>query len=360
MRRLIQFEMRKLFSRRLAQASLALLLLLSLLLGVSTWRNMYAFDGKSREGTGAAAVEIDQAIAENYAGILTDEKVQQILSEFAPDPTLDLHGMNAAYLYQNALQSSVALRFSDLNGGWNGVGVSDVFGDEEIRVGYVYGWLSTSQNLAKLFLVLSLVLVILLAPVFGGEYGGVDNLILTSRYGRTKCAAAKLLAAMLSALLVTALLAAANLALALVLYGADGLDCSILLAPVEFVEGYIPFNLTCGAMLAYQVLLAFTGAVSVAGLTHALSALCQSPLTALAASAALYLFPVLLPVPETSWVFRFVSLLPVYHAQFRSLMSVEQMANGWLHAVWAVPVSLALACAGALLARRAFAKHQVC
>lgn len=68
---------------------------------------------------------------------LTDNKVQQMMSEFKP--TQDLHGMNAKYIYQNALQSSVFSHFADIDGSWNGLSVADVFGDKEIKVGYVNG-----------------------------------------------------------------------------------------------------------------------------------------------------------------------------------------------------------------------------
>ena len=79
MKKLIQFELRKIFSKRLTQVTLIALLLLSFLLGFSAYQNMYAFDGKNREGTGRTAVEIDKSVAEKYEGILTDEKVQQMI-----------------------------------------------------------------------------------------------------------------------------------------------------------------------------------------------------------------------------------------------------------------------------------------
>lgn len=101
MSRLIQFELRKIFSRRLTQTALVLILLLSVLLGFSGYQNKYAFDGKSREGTGKTAVEIDKEIAAKYEGLLTEEKVQQMMSDFAP--RTDLHGMNAAYYTRRGL-----------------------------------------------------------------------------------------------------------------------------------------------------------------------------------------------------------------------------------------------------------------
>lgn len=186
MRILIHFELRKIFSKKLTEIALIAILLLSVLFGFSTYQNKYAFGGKSDGGAGKTAVEIDKEIAAKYEGILTDEKVQQMMNDFAPKS--DLHGMNAAYLYQNAMQSAAFARFSDMNGNWNGLSVSDVFGDEEIKIGYTDGWLSTSQNMVKIFIVLSLAIVIMIAPVFSCEYEGVDNIILTSKYGKTETA----------------------------------------------------------------------------------------------------------------------------------------------------------------------------
>ena len=137
MKKLIYFELRKIFSKRLSMVTLIGILLFSALLSFSTYQNKYAFDQNAGEGSGKAAVEIDKEIAAKYEGILTDEKVRQMMSDFAP--TSDLHGLNAAYIYQNAMQSAAFSRFSDLNGNWNGLSVSDVFGNEEIKIGYVDG-----------------------------------------------------------------------------------------------------------------------------------------------------------------------------------------------------------------------------
>ncbi len=357
MRRLTYFELRKIFSRRLTQIAFLVVLLLSFLLGFSSYQNKYAFDGNSNEGSGKTAVEIDQEIASKYGGILTDEKVRQMMTDFAPKN--DLHGMNAAYLYQNAMQSAAFTRFSDLDGNWNGRSVSDVFGDEEVRIGYVDGWLSTSGNMTEVFIVLSLAIIVMTAPVFAGEYEGVDNIILTSKYGRTKCTAAKAAASILAAVLTTALTAAFNLILAFVFYGKAGLDCSILFAPASYVEGSIPFNITCGTLLKYQIALAFTCALSITGITLLISAVSRRQIAALVASASIFLFPILLPVSETNPLFRTIGLLPVYHVQFISLMSVEQMSNGMLYAVWAIPTALILLSLGIFVSRRAFAHHQV-
>lgn len=116
----------------------AAVFLLSLGLFFSTLQGMHAFDGKSAEGTGRTAVAIDKKIASEYEGILTDEKVQQMMSEFKI--TQDLHGLNAKYIYINALQSAAFSHFSDMDGKWNGLSVADVYGDKEINIGLKKVW----------------------------------------------------------------------------------------------------------------------------------------------------------------------------------------------------------------------------
>lgn len=357
MKELILFELRKIVSRRLSLAALTGILLFSALLSFSTYQNKYAFDQNAGQGSGKEAVEIDKKIAAKYEGILTDEKVRQMMSDFAP--ASDLHGLNAVYVYQNAMQSAVSFRFSDKDGNWNGLSVSDVFGEEKIKIGYVDGWLSTSRNMVKTFVALALAVIVMIAPVFSGEYEGVDNIILTSKYGKTKCAAAKVIAGILAALLATALAAALDLILALIFYGTEGLDCSILFAPVDYVEAFVPFNISCGTLLRYQILLAFTGTLSVTGITLFLSAVSKNQMVALAAATTVFLFPVLLPVTEENPLFRWIGLLPVYHVLAVSLLSVEQMGNGMLYAIWAVPAALLFLGSGAVLSRRIFARHQV-
>ena len=266
------------------------------------------------------------------------------MSDFAP--TSDLHGLSAIYVYQNAMQSAAFSRFSDEEGKWNGLSVSDVFGNEEIKIGYVDGWLSTSRNMVRVFVALALAVIIMLAPIFSGEYEGVDNIILTSKYGKTKCATAKVVAGIITAVFTTTLVAAFNLLFAFVFYGTEGLDCSILFAPSEYVEAFIPFNITCWTLLKYQI-------------TLLMSAISKNQIVALVAVMAIFLFPVLLPITEANPLFRLVGLLPIYHVLAISLLSVEQMSNGMLYAIWAIPAALLFLGVGAGISRRVFAKHQV-
>ncbi len=358
MKDLTRFELRKVLERPIIWGGLLLVLLFSLLLSYSSYWNMYAFDPLLQmEGKGKTAVEINKAAAARYDGILTDEKVQQMLSDLAPKTRPG--GINAIYLGVNAVWSAVAPHFSNPEGHWNGATVSDVYGDEVIKIGYVDGWLTTSSNMVQIFIILSFVLILAVSPVFSGEYGGVDSIILTARYGRSKCAAAKIAASLITSAGAFIVIAGVNLLFAFLFYGKEGLDCSILFAPLEFTERFIPFNITVGELLCYQILLGFTNVISVTGIALALSALSKNQLSAFAVCAALYMLPIFVPVPETSGFFHILALLPLFHVQFVSLMAIEQMGSGLLYAVWALPVSVLFIVTGGVIAYKAFAAHQV-
>ena len=66
MKKLILFELRKVFSKRLSLIVLVGILLFSVLISFSTYQNKYAYDSVSAEGAGKTAVEIDKEIAAKF------------------------------------------------------------------------------------------------------------------------------------------------------------------------------------------------------------------------------------------------------------------------------------------------------
>ena len=66
-----------------------------------------------------------------------------------------------------------------------------------------------------------------------------------------------------------------------------------------------------------------------------------------------------LPISETSALYRIIVLMPLFYSQYISIMSVEQMHNGMLYAVWSIPVAIALVVIGSIISHKAFSKHQV-
>lgn len=178
-------------------------------------------------------------------------------------------------------------------------------------------------------------------------------------FGKTQEITTEIDGQVLSAVFITTLVVIFNLLIAVAIYGTEGLDCSILFAPIDFLEGYIPFNITCGTVLKYQILLAFMSAISVTGIVLILSAVCKSQMIAFVISAAIHVIPIMLPISETSALYRIIVLMPLFYSQYISIMSVEQMHNGMLYAVWSIPVAIALVVIGSIISHKAFSKHQV-
>ncbi|GFI60952.1 hypothetical protein IMSAG049_00102 [Clostridiales bacterium] len=357
MRKLVKFELKKIMKRKITIVGLLAVLSFNILLIFSTFNNMYSFDGVSRQESSLAAVALDKEIANKYSGILTDELVQRMLNDF--EPKMDLHGMNAKYLYLNSTQSSVFSRFADIDGKWNGLSVADFFGNDEISIGYVNGWLSVSTYMVKITIVLAIMLIIATASIFSGEYGSTDSLILTSLYGKTKCPSSKIISAFLATTVITAFFIILNIVSALLIYGTDGLGCSILFAPQSFADTYIPFNITCGTLIKYQIILIFCGILASVGFTLFMSAVCKNSITALVTSVAVFMLPILLPMQETSSIFRLLALMPLYQLQFVSLMSIEQLSNGCLYAIMAIPASVIIAVPCCIISAKVFSNHQV-
>ena len=98
---------------------------------------------------------------------------------------------------------------------------------------------------------------------------------------------------------------------------------------------------------------------SLTGIVLILSAVCKSQMIAFVISAAIHVIPIMLPISETSALYRIIVLMPLFYSQYISIMSVEQMHNGMLYAVWSIPVAIALVVIGSIISHKAFSKHQV-
>lgn len=345
MRQLVYFEMKKIFTGKLTFICAALVLLLAI----------SSFSSQSLSSIGS-----EHALAAKYKGLLDDEKVQQMLSDFMPSQA-DLDkwkGLSVINIGLNSMQSAVHSFFANDDGTWNGKTVADVFGSRQIRVGYHLSWFELSQTITRLNLALCCMIIVIISPVFSSEYGGMDNLILTSRYGKSKCAVAKILSAFLTAVLITAFYLLLLLLAAFIFYGTEGLDSSILFSG-GYLSTYIPFNISCGTMLAYQIALTFSGIITLTGISLLISAAGRTQIASLITSALFFLAPLLLSATEQNPLFKVVGLLPVYQIQFSLLMSIEQIKGNLLYAVWAFPTAAITAASGSLISLRFFAKHQV-
>lgn len=351
MKTLIRYERNKILINRFAVFSLVLVFAFSLLLSITSMNQFYAFDGVSKEGSGLKAIQIEKELDQKYGGEFTDETMQNMLNDYAV--LRQSNGVNPKYIYLNSFQSSVFARFVDVDGNWNGLHVQDVYGKDALQIGFVQGWLKTSSTLSVVLLFYGIVLIFLLSPVFAGEYGGMYCLLLSSKYGRTKCPKAKVLASLQVGIFFLFLLCLLHLGFAYIVYGKQGLDCSILFSSIDFVEDYA-LPLTCGQLLLFQILIALFSVMAIVGITLWLSSIFQTPLFACLITLVLFGIPMMIPTGSNGMLETLCLYTPIHGLQFQTLFNrQEYMAFG------IVPVCVILLCVGGRYAEYKFSSREI-
>lgn len=364
MSNLIKFEIKKMVSQKIFLVGLALIVFYNIMLfrSESVPSMSVLPDINSDLVYGINAVELDKGIASKYEGLLTDNKVQQMLSDFYSQPLYErFGGLRVDSIPRNSMQVAVQSRFANADGSWSGNTVRDVFGDSEILVGYTSGWLATSAYMIKVIIALGFLMILLIAPVFSGEYAGMDALILTSKYGKSKCISAKITASYLVAFLITALFVFTNVVLAHICYGSDGLNASVGFAANRFFES-IPVDISCGSLLQYQILLSFTSIMTIAGATMLISSLTKNAFIALAISVVIQVLPLALSASEQSPMYKFIVLSPVLQGQLVSILTIGKATLFGIsahHAMMALPLAVAIGILSCMMTRRVFRRHQV-
>lgn len=398
---LVRFELKKLLVRRTSLIACAgILVMLCGIMTLNIVQTKTASDtGEVLNGTAAIAHQKEKAAA--HEGVLTVERVQdevvayQALAFSKVDPA-DVAGLSdeAAYAlmiqaydedefraiydsyyayllspwkvgalepYQVAAQlddgaadgfyEAVAGKLqrtldNDMGGTWTYSDAERAYWTEKqggvgepLAYGYAGGW---SDVLACLgFFAFAMVAVcIALTPVFSGEYQDrTDAVLLSSRYGRSKLVAAKIVAA-------------------LAFFGAEGGDL-----PVQVLSLSIPYDLTMAEATWTAVGIAYLMTLGLAGLTLLLSSKLRSQLAIFAACAALIFLTGMIPSGGNAVLLHALYLFPINglndQVLFNSLVSYPVGSFvidliGLLACVYALVLA---ACVP--LAARAFRRHQV-
>ena len=363
---LIKWELKKILHDRLVLLGLVLLLIFNVVnfcTGSVPAMTARVTDHEDYV-SGPAAVRLEQDLAKRYGDTLTDEVVAQMLEDLAFSEEFLAHtgGVNVKYLSNNFLQRAVMTYFAEPDGRFNGLTVAEVFGSETIHLGYTAGWLATGEYMLRVMVLLSVLVVLALAPVFAGEYEGMDALLLTARYGRTRLIWAKCIAGLGFAAGLALLVLGINYGAALLCFGTEGLSASILFA-ADDLYSFITQNLSCGQLLLWQSRLAITAVLMTAASTLALSAALSNRYMALAASAGLLFLPLVVsPSPEQP-LYALWMLAPAYQLLSNHILAFGTIDLGgctMLLAWWTLPACLFVLGAGAYLTKRFFAGHEVC
>ena len=358
MGQLIRFEFLKMVKKKVVSIGLAAFLLIYVIMLWSwTYGNEWAITKEGVEIYGKEAEAYNDEITNRYAGPLTDEKVQEILTEFAGKDGEMIHSAS------NNTFSPIASLFAGENGKWNGKSVAEVFPEfaDPPVLGQSSRWESLLYSMMYLILMAGIVIIITVSPVFSEEYAsGMDALILTAKYGKERCALAKVAAAFLFTVVFTLFVVGTGFVVFLAGRGLAGWDSDIQLSPL-MVFASVKYPLKCYEASVMTVLVSLAAMMALNGLTLIFSAVSRTSFISVILAAAVYFAPMFISSGNVI-VRKILCLFPVNSISVSGLVKLYGPTLGETGIpVVALPGLVALAvtviCVG--FCRRAFANHQV-
>lgn len=358
MKDLILYELQKICSKKIVMIAFALLMILNIAMFFGWSVPVEYVWGGEETGyiKGRDAFLIDSQIADEYAGPLTEAKILQILGRFRDEVDLK----NRPGMIVNDMFNTINRYFGDGNGLRNDVALSDVQPTKEpLIIGYGYGWSNTLYYVMNIILIGGFLLLIAITPVFSDEYAsGADALILSARYGKTKCAQAKIAASFLFSGIVLAILLVLNGVLAGIAFGFKGWECSVQLNRLGIFEE-VPYALNYGELCGIAVVLWVLGYMLLTAFSLGLSAVMHTSFLSLIVSTAIYLVPMFI---ASKALVPLMVLMPIRCSQIYDVVEMELINLGgysfsyvWIMAV----VMIAGSCILGIVARKFFTRHQV-
>lgn len=222
---------------------------------------------------------------------------------------------------------------------------------------FYYGW-SNTFNSYQMTVVTIIAVCICLSSIFSGEYqSGADNIILTSKYGKSKAITAKIIASIIFATIVFVVYLIFSVGSVLLMFGTDGWNLPIQIMnilsvyPLTFLEAFL-FNVG----ISYAILLGMVG------LTLFLSSKLKGSIAVFIIDIAIIMIPSFFRITSQFGLWNKTLLLMPYNSIFNNFSRMVSYQFGNLVIdlpLMTILTYLVLMFITFILARRIFRKHQV-
>lgn len=234
--RLWKMELRRLLDRPVLNLGLLMILAFQVLVFCTEVSNLQTeIDGNLYRG--AAAVQADRELAQEYEGILTMEKVEDIIGRFGfsgyvggweGGPRVREGNFCSQWVtdcltdfYQTREKPTALVKGKF----WNEHG--KYYLESQVRFGYTGGWTNFHSIWSWSVLILNIWLVLMAVPVFSEEYGRKTvQLLLTTVHGRWKDIWAKIAAVFTLGIAAYFLMTGLLLCMTAEVYGIGSLEIS--------------------------------------------------------------------------------------------------------------------------------------
>ena len=356
MKRMIGFELEKIWSKKIVRLGLLLLLLFGLLSSIAGIRREYdVITPQGEELTGKEGKAYIKEKVREYAGLLNDEKKETILKREAAADTIPY-----SYLYELPLYTAMRETFMEEYGAHYGETVDEAYTKQGItvEVGYADRWTGLLNLMQQFTMILGVVILVALSGVFSEEYTrGTDALILTSRHGKKKSIHAKILASFLFTTGCYVLLLLCCLIPFLADDGWYGWDAGIQL-DTQCSLSSTPFTLNCGQAALLFFVSGLLSMLLLTAVTLFVSAVSRTAFLSVVLCAVLYFLPILVAnLLPMKWIMLTplgASMVDVIRMEKISFLGLSFFFQAEILAVTGLTAGLSW-----IFSRRCFAKHQV-
>lgn len=304
---MVNFEIKKLIKNKAALGGLIVALVL--LVGMFY---LYIFDSQLSNGTpdskiqGHEAVILNQKIAEQHSGTLTDKRINDIINfrvhsvnhEFKKNSFFDPFSYFVAdkFIEKNDLTKFYGPKKVSRKGvkilSVNEIGTT--IPPAKLKIGNFMPWYQLFELMSKSIILITTLAIYLCASVFSGDAAKkLMPLLLTTKYGRTKQTRAKLLAVFLISTVIFVISEVTTLLIFKSYFSFSGWDTSI---QMNFMWNIFKFPIQMNFMqlLLWVLIFQYIGLLFTVLLTSLISSYTKSPANSLSVSLFIFFIPLIL------------------------------------------------------------------
>ncbi|OFI47945.1 hypothetical protein BG262_00025 [Floricoccus penangensis] len=289
-----------------------------------------------------------QQVAKSHEGDFTDEKLNQIIDDYMVkfqderkagtykiENNMDVYTWfifdnfdknsrdRSSYVkIDEAVKSGKTLRVTDIDL----KKISDLnfpkF-NKPLYTSSYYGWYDLYNATSMVIMAIVIFTIILLAGIFAGDTEkNINQILLTTKYGRSKLISAKILAGFT---ITSGIFILANLlTYAVFLYYSSSLGWNTSIQLNFMLEVFtFPVELNQFQVYILLLLLQFTGLLAISGITLLLSSLSKASFPVLAISVGLYLLPLIFEKFNKPFLTKIGNLSPVKNQSVLELLNIQ-------------------------------------
>ncbi|MGL4336434.1 MAG: ABC transporter permease [Turicibacter sp.] len=363
MKDLLVFELKKLMRKKLNIIVVLGSLVLTAMLFISPVTQFISFDKEGNQERGFSGIELEKQLQGELVGVLTEERIMEDIVQYQelfdnPDNLVINDGrkeLNNSTFIKDVAPKVSYLRFINnnyINEKITGHSLSEIekltiengadfylqrdkkvskllnanyedwnYSDQEkefwieknkevstpFEYGYHEGW-KTVFSCIELMALPIIAICICIAPMFAGEYqSGADNIILSSRYGKSKLIISKLLASFIYALVVYTINLTLGLGFILLSFGIEGWDL-----PIQIMNSTTPYALTFLSATLVCVITLYLVMFGMISITLLLSAKMKTSFPVLIVMICIIMTPLFFKFSSTNGTWNHIFMLLPY------------------------------------------------